>query len=415
MKKKLHNTYTIPQHTDASERYGAEAPLCTVIPFITITRMDGIDLHEYSGKKIAVGLSGGVDSSTALALLAEAGADVFGITMKIWKEGATAIPGIGDACYGPGEEEDIAAAQELCSTLGIPYFPLDLSMEYESRILEYFKREYISGRTPNPCVRCNQEMKFGFLLEKTREAGQDFDLFATGHYARIDTRNGIRMLRQAIDAGKDQTYFIHRLSPETLGHVAFPLGGLTKAQVRLEARRLGLIAAEKPESQDFVSGSYGALFDDQKPGDIVDETGTVLGKHRGIVNYTIGQRRGLGISFGPEALYVSALDAEHNRVVVSNNSSLFCSALEGHEAFVNDATLEGEPFKAFVRIRQNHKPAEARITTGGGIARVEFKEPQRAAAPGQSAVFYDSDGFVLGGCIIERSEKPVSKQTSKHL
>jgi len=370
--------------------------------------MSSIDLRAYRGRRIAVGLSGGVDSSTVLALLAEAGADVFGLTMRIWKPGAITetIPSAGDACYGPGEEEDVAASESLCASLGVPLVALDLSSEYETRILDYFKSEYRAGRTPNPCVRCNQDMKFGFLLERARAGGAQFEFFATGHYARIEALRGSPTLRRARDESKDQTYFIHRLSPETLSGVVFPLGNLTKAEVRTEARRLGLASAEKAESQDFVSGGYGALFGEQEPGDIVDETGTVLGRHRGIVNYTIGQRRGLGISTGPDPLYVCALDAARNRVVVSRDESLFCAAITGGDTVLHDGSLRGTPFEAFVRIRQNHKPARAVVSVDGKATRIEFELPQRAAAPGQAAVFYDAEGFVLGGCVIERSERP---------
>ena len=368
--------------------------------------MSILDLRTYKDRTIAVGLSGGVDSSTVLALLHEAGAKVVGLTMTIWRDGATPVTAIGDACYGPGEKEDVAACEALCSSLNVPYLSLDLSAEYEERILGYFRDEYLNGRTPNPCVRCNQEMKFGFLLEQARTAGIDFELFATGHYARVENRNGIPMLRRAVDESKDQSYFIHRLPPETLARVAFPLGSLTKAQVRAEARRLGLASAEKPESQDFVAGGYGSLFGADKPGDIVDESGTVLGRHRGIVHYTIGQRRGIGISTGPLPLYVTALDAALNRVIVSRDESLFCAALEGDDAVLHDRALELKPFEAFVRIRQNHRPARAMVRVSGKTARIDFDEPQRAAAPGQSAVFYDADGFALGGCIIERSERP---------
>ena len=371
--------------------------------------MSILDLRTYKDRTIAVGLSGGVDSSTALALLHEAGAKVFGLTMKIWRDGATPVTAIGDACYGPGEKEDVAACEALCSSLGVPYLSLDLSAEYEKRILGYFKDEYLNGRTPNPCVRCNQEMKFGFLLEQARAAGTDFEFFATGHYARIEDRNGIPMLRRAADESKDQSYFIHRLPPEILAKILFPLGGLSKAEVRAEARRLGLAAAEKPESQDFVAGGYGSLFGSDRPGDIVDESGTVLGRHRGIVHYTIGQRRGIGISTGPLPLYVVALDAALNRVVVSRDESLFCAAVIGDDAILHDRALESATFEAFVRIRQNHRPARALVSVSGKTARIDFDEPQRAAAPGQSAVFYDADGFALGGCIIESSERPGAK------
>lgn len=363
--------------------------------------MDRSALAGLAGKKIAVGMSGGVDSSTVLALLVEAGADAVGLTMKIWRPGAAAIPSVGDACYGPGEIEDVAACQALCDSLRVRYLSLDLSSAYEARVLEYFKAEYKRGKTPNPCVRCNQEMKFGFLLEQARAAGLDFELFATGHFARIEDRNGVPTLRRAVDESKDQSYFLHRLAPETLRGVLFPLGGMTKAGVRSEARRLGLAVSEKPESQDFVAGGYGSLFGAEAPGDIVDESGAVVGRHKGIVFYTIGQRRGLGVTTGPEALYVKALDAAGNRVIVAHEEALFRSVVEGEDALLHDASLVGTPFEAFVRIRQNHKPSRATVTVAAGRATMRFAEPQRAAAPGQSAVFYDADGFVLGGCVID--------------
>lgn len=380
--------------------------------------MNDMNLTALRGKRIAVGLSGGVDSSTVLALLVEAGADVHGLTMRIYNPAASLFASqdesmAGDACYGPGEVEDVAACEALCRSLGVGYTSIDLATEYEKRILDYFKAEYRNGRTPNPCVRCNVDMKFGFLLERARASGLEFDWFATGHYARIQERHGRPTLRRATDESKDQTYFLHRLPGQTLAGVLFPLGGMTKAAVRAEARRLGLAVADKAESQDFVSGGYGSLFDEDTPGDIVDEHGTVLGRHRGIVHYTIGQRRGLGISTGPDPLYVSALDAGRNRVIVSNDASLFCAAIDGEDAILHDSTLEATTFEAFVRIRQNHRPALAQVTVTGTSASIVFDQPQRAAAPGQSAVFYDADGFVLGGCIIHGSARPAESGASQ--
>ncbi len=362
--------------------------------------MDTEYLRSLAGKRIAVGMSGGVDSSTVLALLAEAGADVMGITMKIWRPGATKLAMAENTCYGPGKEGNIAAAAAICASLGVPYRVVDLAREYEGLVIDYFKREYRSGRTPNPCVMCNRDIKFGFLLERAKEEGFDFDYFATGHYARIETRNGLPTLRRAVVEAKDQSYFMFRLGPATLAKVLFPLGGTDKAWVRNEARRLGLSVAAKTESQDFIAGGYGSLFEEETPGDIVDESGAVVGRHRGIVFYTIGQRRGLGISTGPEALYVKALDAAGNRVIVAHDAALFRSVVEGDDAILHDSSLEDFIFEAFVRIRQNHKPARATVRVAGGNAVMEFAEPQRAAAPGQSAVFYDADGFVLGGCAI---------------
>jgi tRNA-specific 2-thiouridylase len=368
--------------------------------------MHEADLQQYCGKTIAVGMSGGIDSSLVLVMLHEAGATVSGLTMKIWRPGALPLaPGNGDACYGPGEEEDIAACTALCASLGVPYHVIDLSAAYEERILGYFRREYQSGRTPNPCVRCNQELKFGFLLERARASGVDFSYFATGHYARIMPRQGIPTLHQAVDLTKDQTYFIHRLSATTLAQVIFPLGAMTKTRARELARQYHLDMADKPESQDFVSGDYGALFDGIEPGDIVDQTGKVVGRHRGIVHYTIGQRRGLGIG-GSAPLYVAAIDAVKNRIIVSADTALFAERLAGTDPVLHAPDLMGKSFKACVRIRQNHRPATAMVTVEHNIATVDFDIPQRAVAPGQSAVFYDAEGFVLGGCIIEKALQP---------
>ncbi len=370
------------------------------------TESGALRLGDFIGKRVAVGLSGGVDSSLVAALLVDAGAMVTGITMKIWREGALPVtPGSGDACYGPGEEEDVAACVELCRSLGIPYHALDLAAEYERRVLDYFREEYRRGRTPNPCVRCNRDMKFGFLLERAREAGAEFEIFATGHYARIERREGLPRLRTAVDAAKDQSYFIHRLTPEILSRVAFPLGSLTKAQTRELARKFGLASADKPESQDFIPGGYAAAFGDEEPGDIVDASGKVLGRHRGLAHYTIGQRRGIGVSAGPEPVYVSALDPATNRVVVSSDASLFATGLVGLDAFLVGPAPTGNPVRALVRIRQNHRPAPASVSLDGERATVQFDDPQRAVAPGQSAVFYDAEGFVLGGCVIESAVK----------
>lgn len=355
---------------------------------------------------VAVGLSGGVDSSVAAALLVRAGYEVTGLTMRIWDGPETGQAGCRQGCYGPGEEEDIAACEALCSRLGIPYRVVDLSREYERTVLEYFRSEYLRGRTPNPCVLCNHVMKFGFLLDRARLEGLRFDYFATGHYARIQERSGRPCLRIAADPAKDQSYFLHRLGPEVLGRVLFPLGEKTKPEVRDMARSLGLEVSEKPESQDFVTGGdYSLVFGGREgpPGDIVDSEGRVLGRHRGIHRYTIGQRRGLGVSTGPDPLYVLRLDPERNRIVVGPGEGLFAEGLSTEDTILSDPSLEGRPFECRVRIRQNHAPTPAEVTVRNGAARVLFRTPQRAVAPGQSAVFYDDADFVLGGGIIEKA------------
>jgi len=369
--------------------------------------------------RVAVGLSGGVDSSVAAAMLKEAGNSVVGITMKIWSEslGIKIKEGGKHACFGPGEEEDIEACKRLCAQLGIEYQVLDLTQEYEGHVIEYFRREYRAGRTPNPCIVCNRELKFGFLVDGARRLGLDFDFFATGHYARIEKRGSVNFLRRAACESKDQSYFLYGLDSERLSKVMFPLGSLSKDEVREKARALGLEVADKPDSQDFIAGGdYSPLFEDRppEPGDFVDLEGRVLGRHRGLPFYTIGQRRGLGISVGPEPLYVLRLEPETNRVVLGPNAGLFAEKIElsgfrlQDEAMALSALREGG-LAAFGKIRQNHRPAACvlRFENGnkaepkGGRAVVEFGTPQRAAAPGQSLVLYSEDGLVLGGGIIE--------------
>jgi tRNA-specific 2-thiouridylase len=356
---------------------------------------------------VAVGLSGGVDSSLAACLLKEKGYKVIGLTMKIWKGAYKIQEDLKHACFGPGEEEDIAACERLCEQIGIPYHVIDLSEEYERHVIEYFRKEYLAGRTPNPCIVCNRELKFGFLIDRAKQAGIEFDLFATGHYVRTIAMDGTTYLRAARDVTKDQSYFLYGLDSSRLSHIIFPLGEMTKEETRAAARSYGLEVADKPESQDFVGGGdYAPLFehDSPQPGDIVDLKGNVLGRHRGLPFYTIGQRRGLGISIGTEPLYVLALDAKKNQVIVGQGKGLFSSGLISYSFRLQNPRDYGRLLVCSVKIRQNHKPAAATVLVDGdGKARIDFEIPQRAVAPGQSAVLYSEDGLVLGGGIIDEA------------
>jgi tRNA-uridine 2-sulfurtransferase len=353
-------------------------------------------------KTVAVGMSGGVDSSVAAALLLKKGYKVIGVTMAIWDGSIKLVEGIKHSCYGPGEEEEIETVKKICSSFGIPHFTVDLKKEYHKEIISYFKREYLAGRTPNPCVMCNYRMKFGFLIEKARLSGVKFDHFATGHYVRAVKENGEYVLKKALDASKDQTYFLQGIKREIIKDLIFPLGELTKENVRQIAREMGLEVAERAESQDFIAGEYGQLFDNDKlpHGDIVNEKGEILGRHRGIVHYTVGQRKGLGIS-NPTPLYVLRIDAGKNKVVVTDKEHLFSNKLTASNF---NYLLSGEPpskFKVKARIRQKHKEADAIVEMmEKNRIRVVFDDPQLSITPGQAVALYKDD-ILMGGGLID--------------
>ncbi len=352
--------------------------------------------------KVAVGLSGGVDSSVAAALLCKQGYQVCGITMEIY-DGSVNLHGAEKhACYGPGEKEDVESAAAVCERLKIPFKAIDLRREYKSHVIDYFKQEYLKGKTPNPCVVCNQKLKFGFLLKKAQKAGLDFDHFATGHYARIVRTDDRLLLKRAVDRSKDQTYFLYGLTAEQLAHTFFPVGDLMKQQVREIAHTLGLETADREESQDFIDGrDYSILFDpgEFKAGEIVDAKNRVLGRHRGIIHYTIGQRRGLGIA-AHRPLYVNQIDAATNRIVVSHHESRSEGLVIGELNLISVDRID-RPLEVQVKIRLRHKEADATIyPPDKNQTKIRFKEPQMSVTPGQSAVIYAGD-TVLGGGIID--------------
>ena len=359
-------------------------------------------MDETKKTRVIVGMSGGVDSSAAAALLLEQGYDVVGITLKLWPQDC--VSRAEDKCCGP---QAVTDARSVCHKLGIPYYLIDEAEAFQKQVISYFAEEYKAGRTPNPCVVCNEKLKFGALLDRARQLGGDF--IATGHFARVEkSADGRRMLlKKGRDPRKDQSYFLFSLRQHQLARSLFPLGEKTKQDTRQVARACQLKTADKEESMEicFVpDNDYGkflaaAKLAQKHRGEIVSLEGRVLGHHEGIEFYTVGQRKGLGLS-SPKPLYVIELDSVNNRVVVGDDS-----ALDRDEFTVercNWIPFDAPPAELRVqaKIRYNHPgtPALVQPRPGGG-ARVKLLAAQRAITPGQACVFYDDDLVVGGGWI----------------
>ncbi|MBQ7666969.1 MAG: tRNA 2-thiouridine(34) synthase MnmA [Kiritimatiellae bacterium] len=358
--------------------------------------------------RFLVGMSGGVDSTVAALLLREAGHEVLGATMMLWN--GRYKGGDRDACFGPGEREDAAAAEKFCREHGIEYHRFDRASLYEQRVLSRWRAEFLAGRTPNPCVLCNPLMKFT-IPDAARAAGVVFDAFATGHYARLDAAGpGGRMrLLRALEGARDQSYFLYRLSQEQLRGAHFPLGTMRKAQVRAFARERGLVdVAAKPDSQDFYSGDRNELVgEEDRPGDIVDESGRVVGRHTGFWKVTVGQRKGVGLSGTGDPLYVLSVDPCRNRIVVGRRAAAVARSLVADSVnWVSSPGLEpGEQFECSIKVRSNGDPVPGAIATvlPGGAFRADFPCGICGVAPGQSAVLYDGDAVLCGGFILSSS------------
>lgn len=373
--------------------------------------------------RILVGMSGGVDSSVTALLLKEQGHEVIGATMKIWSGGKYVgkVPSVKsesckDACYSPNEDEDVEEARKIAEKIGIPFYVFDCSKEYEKIVLENFKEEYLSGRTPNPCIRCNSLIKFDVLPFIAKKSGLQFDKFATGHYARVEEGKGNNkgrfILRKGINPKKDQSYFLYKLRQNQLANILMPLGGYEKDEIREIAKNNGLKVHDKPDSQDFYSGDYNELLEVKpKQGNIVNKEGKILGTHQGIWNFTIGQRKGIGIAH-TEPLYVIDLKKDTNEVVVGEADETFNNSLVAVDLnWVSIAGLDGE-IKATAKVRSAQTPVEVILSNTSHpnprplgerentAVLVNFIDPQKALTKGQSVVFYDGD-ILLGGGIID--------------
>lgn len=371
--------------------------------------------------KIMVAMSGGVDSSLVAALLHVQGHEVTGVTMHLWEGDDEGI--YESQCCS---QEMVAGARRVCAHLGVPYYVFNYQREFRRHVIQYFLDEYTYGYTPNPCLACNRDLKFRFLLERAQALG--FDYLATGHYARIaepeTPRNGSAApsgytLLRGVDRAKDQSYVLYMLQQNELARLQFPLGSKTKAEVRAMARKLGLATADRPESQDICfipDNDYRRFLREEapesiRPGPIIDQDGRVLGQHKGLPLYTVGQRKGLGIT-STQPLFVTAIDVDQNALIVGPaEATLRRTCVVERVSFV-DGSWPDTPFTCEVQVRAHASPVEARVTPHDNrCLAVAFSQPQRAVTPGQAAVLYAGDR-VLGGGRIARTEAHSSQEVS---
>lgn len=351
--------------------------------------------------KVLVAMSGGVDSSAAAALLIEQGYNVSGATMQIWSDDEIAS--------GIGSNEAVCDAKKVAEQLGIEHFTFDFSAEFKENVITPFIDDYLSGRTPNPCIFCNKSMKFGLFLERALETG--FDYIATGHYANIfEDSDGFHLCRSAFDS-KDQTYVLYNMNQHILSHLLLPVGNMEKAEIRRYAEKAGIEVANKPDSQEICfipDDDYARYIEENsnykdKIGDFIDhENGAVLGRHKGIIHYTIGQRKGLGIALG-EPRFVTEIDAKNNRVILGSNENTFSSALIAERVnFISGKPLSA-PTRYTAKTRYSARAAECTVYPAeNGLVRVVFDSHVRAITPGQSVVFYNDNEVIGGGIILSR-------------
>ncbi len=362
-------------------------------------------MKKIDKKTIIVGLSGGIDSAVSAAILKQQGHNIIGVTLQIGNKKTHKLAQ--NACFGAKEKENIYLAKKIAKKLGIKHKVFDLSNEFEEYVLRYFRKEYLAGRTPNPCVVCNQKIKFGYLFDKILKSGINFDYFATGHYAQIkyDLKQKRYLMYRGKDEKKDQSYFLYRLSQAQLKKIIFPLGDYTKQEVKKLAEKLGLQEfVSKKESQDFVrQENYGKIIGEKglKSGKIINLEGEIIGQHQGLANFTIGQRKGLNIGGLKKPYYVAFLDASRNQVIIGRKEQIFSQEFEIEKSkWISFKELK-KAIKAKVKIRSGSDFFDCEIRPLKKIFKIKLSRPAFAVTAGQSAVFYRKNE-VLGGGIIKK-------------